>query len=303
MKLGREMLILAAVAGSASAQVSDVLYSITATNGDGTASFSISQSELEAIGGTEGVISTDGLNWSLNGPLELRSTDGTLIATLESASSFASLSGANPDTTLGGGLGGSAGGSGSTFGTDPAVNVSFSVLAGASDTVFTISSSELTFTPLTNVVGMATAAITLTDTLGDGATITGLVDSGNIGTGPNGRDIAGSPSGVTHQYGAFVDGSAADNVITPFGFLLDSPFSVVGFGSDTISEDDPGAGFRPVGLDPVSSISSQFSFTLSANDTASGTSRFVIAGQIVPAPATFSALAGMGILASRRRRR
>ena len=66
-------------------------------------------------------------------------------------------------------------------------------------------------------------------------------------------------------------------------------------GTDNWSQDT--GSFQPTGID-VTSISASWDFTLSAFDSATGTSTFTI----VPAPAS-AALLGLGGLAAARRRR
>jgi hypothetical protein len=159
----------------------------------------------------------------------------------------------------------------------PTVNLNFAVMAGAVQTEFTISSALLSFnTPISPAEGRASAAISVTDVLGNGANLTGAASNG-------GSYIA--------QYNGLVPTG------TTFAELIPG-LSAPGFGSNAVAQDFPGGGaFAPIGA-AVSNMSSQFHFTLSAFDQASGTSTF----EIVPAPATL-ALLGIGALLGRRRRR
>jgi hypothetical protein len=58
--------------------------------------------------------------------------------------------------------------------TDPTVSLGFFVTANASTTTFTISSPVVSFAPMLNPQGSASAGVTLTDNDGDGASSTGL---------------------------------------------------------------------------------------------------------------------------------
>jgi hypothetical protein len=157
---------------------------------------------------------------------------------------------------------------------DPNVSLGFAVTAGGADTTFTISSPVVSFSPLTNPQGFASAGVTLTDNVGTGATFTGLFPG---------------PKGYQAQYNS---GSAV------FANLVPS-FSVVNT-TLTTSERFPVAGTTVVpGV--VSNIESQFSFVLSANDSASGTSRFNVTA---PEPSSMIlALLGATALLWRVRRR
>jgi hypothetical protein len=142
---------------------------------------------------------------------------------------------------------------------DPAVSLGFFVTAGASTTTFTISSAVVSFPGMPNPTGVASAGVTLTDNDGNGANSTGNF-------------------AVNKAYQSIYNGS------TVFANLV-SPVSASSFGTMTTSE---GAGPVVIGT-TVSSIQSQFSFNLSANDSASGTSVF----RVTPEPSS-SALALLG---------
>ncbi len=162
-----------------------------------------------------------------------------------------------------------------TLNGDPAVDLEFAVNAGAFDTTFTITSAVVDFDALTNPFAFASAAVTLTDRdpyPGNGGSLNvvaphdGLYQATyNAGTGF--ADLVGSLS--KSDAGSI----AADS----FTSLL------------TIAGD-------------VTEIQSQFQFTVSANDSASGTSRFEVTP--VPEPVTMHLLlAGwVGLLVWRRRR-
>ena len=159
---------------------------------------------------------------------------------------------------------------------DPCVALSFNVTSGASATTFTISSATVSFSAIHNPLAYASAAVTVTDNDSDGATLTGQLDGNNA-------------------YEAIY------NTTQMWASLLEVP--IVAGADDSVT----GKGRQPT-VAPnrqtifadVTSIQSKFSFTLSANDQASGTSRFDI---IVPEPATLCLLALGGLALLRRRRR
>ncbi len=164
------------------------------------------------------------------------------------------------------------------FRSDPVVNLGFAVQAGSAPggTVFTIKSALLQFPTINNPQGRASAAFTLTDGIDDdGATLTPLV---------------GYTGAYLTQYNGFVPYG------TTFTQLIDQmvaePMSTV-----NRNEEYPGGGlYAPIG-GPVSDMSTQIAFTLSANDLASGTTVF----EIIPEPSGVLLLAA-GLTALRRRR-
>jgi hypothetical protein len=140
---------------------------------------------------------------------------------------------------------------------DPVVGVFFSVQAGLVDTQFQISSAVLAF-PLMNAEGRASAGFSITDFNGDGADLTGI----------------GDPNGTQGAYLAQYNGNAGTLSGTTFAEVVQ--FLTAGeFGSASTSQDVPVVGFQAI-PDPVSDISVLVSFTLSAQDLASGTSTFVV---------------------------
>ncbi len=163
-----------------------------------------------------------------------------------------------------------------TLGTDydPAVSLGFFVTAGASTTTFTISSPVVSFGSLINQQGVATAGVTLTDGDSNGATSTGLF-------------------AVNKAYEAVYNGSSVfADLISPVAAGIDS--------SQTTSDRFPAVGTVGIG-GAITSIQSQFSFTLSANDLASGTSTF----RIVPEPSSMilALISGFALLWRARRRK
>jgi hypothetical protein len=155
---------------------------------------------------------------------------------------------------------------------DPEVGIEFGVRSGSLATTFNIMSDVVTFPPLANSVGYASAGITLTDRAVLGAAITGLFDGGKV-------------------YQARYNGTSV------FANLV-SGFGITG-GTLTTSEAKPGIGSELI-TDTLLGIESEFSFTLSARDSASGTSTFVVTP--IPEPATIAML-GFGALSLIRRRK
>ena len=144
------------------------------------------------------------------------------------------------------------------FDGDPGVSLAFAFTAGASATSFTLTSATVSFAPLTNPLAYASAAITLTDTDGDGASLTG--------------SFTGNKAYEAHY-------NAGPTV---WAQILD-PLSAAADMSVAGSARQPASGRQQI-MASLTSIQSSFSFTLSANDQASGTSRFDV--RAVPEPGT-----------------
>lgn len=157
---------------------------------------------------------------------------------------------------------------------DPFVNLRFAVEAGSLETTFNIISSVVSFSALVNPYAYATAGVTLTSDF-DGATITGLFD------------------GKAYQ--------ARYNSSIVYADLVNG-YTIFEDTTVTATDRSPAIGTQTI-YDSLSSIQSEFSFTLSALDQASGTSRFEITPG-VPEPATFSllALGGLAILKRRKQK-
>ncbi len=140
---------------------------------------------------------------------------------------------------------------------------------------FSIASALLVVAPpLSNAFGRASTAVSVTDLTGDGALL-----SGNGGAGGTASYLA--------QYNGFVPGG------TPFADLLPSA-SAGPWLMQTTTDAYPASGYVPV-AGTVHNMSSMVTFTLSANDMASGTNFF----EIIPEPGT--ALLTLVVLALRRR--
>jgi hypothetical protein len=147
---------------------------------------------------------------------------------------------------------------------DPLVKLKFAVSAGATDTPFTFSSAVVPVPGYTAATGYSSAAVTLTDDGNGSASLIG--------------QFAG---GMAYQ--AVYNGSSL------FSDTVGSVTTTTAGGSATGSAD---LGWLPIS-GTVNNISSQFSFVLSANDDASGTSSF----QVTPEPSSLALAAIGGVLA------
>lgn len=206
----------------------------TVSNAQGTASMSV------LLG--DGTVLGDG-TWFYQAPgaVDLMDGDGDVIATVNDLSA--------------------------AFGADPFVFVGFAVQAGAFDTTFLVTSGTLQFSSIPNPSAMATAGLTLTETTGNTALLTGNFPgnlsfhsrfNGLLTYSWEGPSIGPIPAG---------DSQASDSTTNFF------------IGGN------------------VSDISTQFDFTVSAGDSASTTSVF----NVVPSPGAL-VLGGIGALLLRRRR-
>jgi len=156
---------------------------------------------------------------------------------------------------------------------DPQVVLNFTAQANVSTTKFIFSSALVSFASLTNPTASASAGITVTDNNFNGALLAGQESDG---------------AAYWANYNGLVPGG------TNYASLLNTVSATALEGTHTDS-----ANMGPTAIvGSVGSMSSQFSFSLSAFDAASGTSSF----QVVPAPGAL-ALLGLGGLAVTRRRR
>jgi len=155
---------------------------------------------------------------------------------------------------------------------DPQIFMSLAMQAGATDTTFQISTAQLSFVPLNPAQAAASAGLTITDTNGDGALLTGLSEGGM--------------SYLAQYNGAVPTG-------TTFAAYIPQVFEPNAGGSESVSANSGGL----VGIGgPISDMGVELAFELSAADTVSGTNNFVI----LPEPATLCVL-GLGLLLLRRR--
>jgi hypothetical protein len=163
---------------------------------------------------------------------------------------------------------------------DPVVGSNFNVSSGVTNTTFTINSAIVSFADIADL-GRASAFI-------------GVTDSATFGT-PGQVVMTGLQPGGN----AFQARYNAGN--TPFSNLVGSTTfndpSHPGFSDSLVGFSDPGNNFTPLG-GFANSINSQFKFSLTSFDRASGTSTF----EVIPAPGA-AALLALGGLATARRRR
>lgn len=159
---------------------------------------------------------------------------------------------------------------------DPQVNLNFNVFnpLGISQT-FTVNSALLTFPAISGATATASASVTVTDVTNNGASYSGLQGGGKAYRA-NYNGVGLVPSGTTYA-------------------TLVNPVAVAA-GSGT------GVGSAVVGPDPlpgsITSMASQWKFSLSGTDGASGTSTF----EVIPSPAGLALLGLGGLVAARRRR-
>jgi hypothetical protein len=133
---------------------------------------------------------------------------------------------------------------------DPQISLSFVGSAGDHDTTFTITSATLSFPTLNPAEGRASAGVTVMDVTGDGASLTG-----NIGGGGK-------------SYRAIYDGG------TVFADLVNDDSTAVAFGTLIGSDASPASGFSPI-AGGLSSMMTEFHFTIEARDSVSVTSLFI----------------------------
>jgi len=217
--------------------VSSVVLSVTATSGSNTGTWQLRSLDLPDPAASI-------ITWASSGPINIMS-GADVLATLDQVNV--------------------------RIDSDPQVSLSFAATAGSADTLFTFNSAVVSFAPITNPAASATAAITLTDNTGDGASLTG-------------------------QYAGNSASYSADTNLGNYAMLVPNTAVTSPFGSNTSLGSTSGAISGG-----VSSINSSFSFLLTKYDSASGTSNF----SVVPEPGSLLALAtglaGMMGVAFRRR--
>jgi hypothetical protein len=220
--------LLAAVASPAAADLTNLVFQIDATGGGQHGSWAAN------IGDGHWTEDLNGYVWTLSEPIDIRDPSGAIVATV--------------------------GGAEVSYLSDPAVYLSFAVVAGAIDTEFTVRSALLSFPTIANPAARASANFTLTDGGDDdGAQLIGL-----------------GGMAFTADYNGFVPGG------TQFTQLIPQLTVAPGDGSANLNEIYPiGGDYTALGT-PASDMSSQISFSLSANDLASGASNYEL--MAIPEP-------------------
>lgn len=233
--------VVMGAAGAAQAGLSQVILEVHAEVNGVTGTYQVQQSSGTWIG--------QQFVWQLQQPAPIVSSTGQTLGFLQNAAVYVVQ--------------------------DPVIAVNFNIASTALNTSFTISSPLLSFPAIGSAVGAASAAVSVTDLGGDGATLT-----------PNG------PGAYNAHYNGLVPGG------TTFADLLGAPVVAGAFATSNASQDFPGGGaFVPI-AGAVSDMSARWDFTLSPNDIASGTGVFTV----VPAPSAIGVLALGGLMAGRRRR-
>jgi hypothetical protein len=172
------IIILGIGVASSQAGISNVVFSIDATNSDGTAHY-------EAVLADGGYDPNGVFNWTLGSDVQLTDGGGDVIATLDSA--YVQIKG------------------------DPFISMGFAVHAGSTDTTFTISSALVTFGPFTDPNAAASAGMTVTDETGNGGVLDGIFGDGNAFRALyNGASIFGSYIPGVTELGAFGSESTSD---------------------------------------------------------------------------------------------
>lgn len=200
---------------------------------------------------------TETLTWSLQDPIDIMDESNNVLATLDSAAV--------------------------TIIQDPVVSLNFLVSTGGAATNFTVTSANLSFASIPNATARASGAVTITDNVGDGGLIGGSFPNNETYRAYY-NDIGNAPATGT-TFATLVPGVASG-----------------AFDSATSNDAFPAAGFSAVDenagiLGAVSSMSSQWKFSVDAGSSASGTSTYVV----IPEPTTgLLMLGGFAVLLRRR---
>lgn len=176
--------------------------------------------------------------WVLGQPLEVRAGD-RLLATIDAI--------------------------GVTVAAEQTATVNFDLTAGASDVIVTVTSAVVSFAAITNPLAFATFSAEVTDNVGDGATLTGMLADDAIYEGR--YNVTSLP--VT------------------WASLATAPLVAPVDGSDSGTFRQPAVD-RDVISATVDELQSAVSFELTAHDSANGTGTF----SIVPPPAVILATGG-----------
>ena len=241
--VGMSVLAVVTVAPMAAADTTECVLEILATNGTTSGTFAVPYDPACWDGDT--------YFWELEGTVDIM--DGaTVVGTI------GDVDGLLPTTI--------------TYVDDPEVHINFVMTAGTTDTVFTVTSTHMTFPTIGNALAKSEVGINLSDRNGDGALLTAVDPHTGVS--------------FSHYNGLAPGG-------TMFSELLDTDMVVSEWGS--LAAGDDTGGFQPIG-EPISSMSAQIQFQVSAGDLASGSSTFIV----VPEPSALLMLAA-GLALLRRR--
>jgi hypothetical protein len=231
------LFILLAVVPIASADVGECLLEVTACNADGTCIGYCALYESSFTGYTSGGVQYYQLINDVN-VMFGQEVVGTLHAY-------------DPDTGLPA--------TNLEYHNDPEVHLNFALTAGTTDTIFQLTSSHVMFDTIYNPFGKAEVGVNVTDRNHNGATLSSVAPL----TGTSESYINGLPPA---PYGSGTGSLWRDILAGP----VIAPMNGTQSQSDT-------TGANPIAIGtPVSSMSSQLNFRLSARDLASGSSTFVI---------------------------
>lgn len=236
------------LASGALANISDPFIVVTATNASGSGTFSVPL--IDTTPGPNGSVS-----YSLAAPFDIMDGLNVIGTITQLTSSVLPLAGGLPNS----------------------INLSFTFLAGTSDTRFVVDTALLCIDPIFDEAARATAGFSITDSNGNGVTSTGNYAGG---------------AHYTARYNGVAPGG------TTFANLIAGPVSAGAGDTTTVSDRSPLAGFTPLGAD-VDDMSAQWDFTLTPGDQIGVTSSYFL----VPSPGALSimGLAGFGFIRRSRR--
>lgn len=175
-----QAIALAAVAGLASADLTPEVFTIRATVGNETGSYTVMTDD--------GWFDGEGnFYWNQVGDIDIVSDGGVTLATLSDSSIVVLF--------------------------DPVITLNFNLLASDQNTAFELSSGLLSFPEIANPIGTASAGVTVTDVNGNGATLSPdgshMYESQYNGEHPNGTPFASLLSNIVTA-GAFQTSADSD---------------------------------------------------------------------------------------------
>lgn len=179
-KVACAVVVVAGLAGIASADLTTEVFILHAQVGGQSGSFMASQDD--------GYFDGDGnFFWTLDSEIQIQGDNGDILATLSGASVIVMQ--------------------------DPVISMNFNVQAANQNTIFTVNSGLLSFATIANPIGAASAGVTVTDFNGNGATLSPDGSSiyasrynGNFPSGTPFADLLSDPISA----GAFQTNAASD---------------------------------------------------------------------------------------------